>query len=616
MNKLVKICVSLIILTIVTVVYFQYRLPGVEEGHEGLYSTNDGVMYAETRALAEEGQSDMTAFTRFATGDTSAVGGRHYPNKPIGTSLAAVPFYYLGLGISEYVLPKTNKIMGGQFKTGNVATTPFRQDSASANFAAYAGSFIATGESLAKVQILVSKKGDPWTNLTLGIVKDDEGKPGTDEIGDGWVQEFQTRATWRYLTVPCSAKLEVGQKYWLVIKPSSQPVNVDGGYNLMRNNAANPAIGPAEGSMKMNPGDDWFSVKEAPFFKLYADQPVPLTPTVADYEKDRVTIFATSLLATLAAILAVFLIFLILSAIFKLSFYSSWLAALIFAFGTVNWKYSGVLFCHTFSACLVLAALYLFFSITILKKEQTARLLSLGLILGFAVFTDYPNISFVAGVLVCLCIHYFWKKPLGRNLKNIGLVIGGLLPAVAGIMFYHHRAFGSILATSYKYYTDLPVFLDRALWFSQRHLTKFLQLIFCEPSTDQGAEIYGLLYCAPFLIFALAGLYLLYKKYRPGALLILMTVLALITFVLFLDCVYGGGTHDYRYLLNAVALLMIPLGFFIEKFLFRAANQPTDVLLRFLFWGTVIFAVLIHFALITSLQAHTELIDYFWKFWR
>lgn len=612
MRNLVKIGVSIIILAIITIVYFCIHLPNSYSGYEGLFCTNDGVMYAETRAIAEEGRFDMTNYTRFATGDTSEVDGRHYPNKPIGASLAAVPLYYLGSFISSHI---PNKIITGQFKTGNVAETPYRQGSR-ADYTAMAGSFtVAENADLENVEILVSKVDYPGpTQLELKIVPDDNGQPGKDLSDGALISHYQTKEGWDYLSIPYALALQKDTKYWLVLQPSRSVTMPTGSYNIMRNDTARPDVEPTDGAMKLNPDDNWFPTKEGPFFKLFSSRPVASSPVIADYEKDRITIFTTSLLATVSAVLSVFLIFKILFSFFKLSFYSSWLSAIIFAVGTINWKYSRVFFLHTFSVFLVLLALYLLFSITILKKQGYSRFIWLGLVLGFAVFTDYANTWFVTAVLIYLAILFLKKASLINGLKIFGAVLGGIVPSVIGIVLYHRSAFGAIFTTPYSYYADFPTFLERGLWFTRSHLSNWLVMLIGRPDALPTEEVYGIFYCVPVLVFAFVGLYFFYRHNRTSALLILGATLALIIFVSFFYCVYGGGSHDYRYALTAVALLMIPLGFFIEKFLSRQANRPTDILLRFVFWGAVFFSIGIHYSLITKLQAHTGLINILYYF--
>lgn len=73
-NARCKTIVSISILGLVAAVYFIWHTPSIYMGYPGIYSTNDGVLYGETRALAEEHQFDMTSFTRFTDGDMAHSG--------------------------------------------------------------------------------------------------------------------------------------------------------------------------------------------------------------------------------------------------------------------------------------------------------------------------------------------------------------------------------------------------------------------------------------------------------------------------------------------------------------------------------------------------------------
>lgn len=543
------------------------------------------------------------------------VGERHYPNKPIGTSLAGVPLYYAGALMADYYIPKTNKIMAYQLsnKDNYLARMPRIDDSGVKNLL-LAGSFIATDENLEKVQIFVAKEGKPPTSLVVKITKNKNDQPSSEpDVGKAQIiPSYRIKENRDLFTVPYPAKLEKGEKYWLVIQSFMQVAGTDGCYKVSRGTVPSEA-----GAEAAEPDNEWHNVSQAPFFKIYSSTTVEPSAAIITYQKDRITIFAVSLLATIASILSIFFIFKILYHIFKLSFSASWLAAIAFAFGTLNWKYSRLFFSHALSVFLVLLALYLFLSIVILKRKNIFPFVLLGLALGFTLFVDYTNMLFVAGVLIYFIMYYLWSRSYRQLFRNLIWVVLGLIPSVIGILLYQLNAFGSIFATSYKYYTAFPMFLDKSLWFTKSHFDNLITLLFVgvgNPESQiyhQSDEVFGVFYSAPFLILAFVGLYYLFKRTKSIALMILGVVIAIITFVSFFHCVYGGGSHDYRYALVACVLLIIPLGFFIDKIICQRLARSWNLWWHLVFLGLLYYSIGIHFQLTTYLQAHTGLVNLF-----
>ncbi|MGH7179666.1 MAG: hypothetical protein ACREJC_19985, partial [Tepidisphaeraceae bacterium] len=210
-----------------------------------------------------------------------------------------------------------------------------------------------------------------------------------------------------------------------------------------------------------------------------------------------------------------------------------------FAFGSLVFPYSGMLFNHVIVAALLFAAWLLVSS----DRQCDRRALLAGLLLGVAALTEY-----LAGPLVLLYLVYeIWKR---RNLRRAALMCVGPALALLGLLVYHQVNFGSALTPSYVY--DNPEFVQKDLplgKFSWPDLSRLYYLSY--------HRMRGLFVCCP--VFMLPVLSLLLIRRRPRA----EEVFALALtgyFVLFLLCYHywaGGWGVGPRFLIPALAFIFI-----------------------------------------------------------
>ena len=178
-----------------------------------------------------------------------------------------------------------------------------------------------------------------------------------------------------------------------------------------------------------------------------------------------------------------------------------WAAACALGYGlaTLAWPYSTMLFGHQLVAALLLSA----FALLLRERNRSTRApVAAGLCLGLACMVEYQALL-GAGAIGVLAVR--------RGPRAIAAVIGGALPPLLVLAFYHWQAFGAPWMLAYDYST-MPF----------RHQGFFMGLGI--PNLIVLREITlgpyrGLFYSAPWLLLALPGAWLWLRSPRAfGAL--------------------------------------------------------------------------------------------------
>jgi hypothetical protein len=245
----------------------------------------------------------------------------------------------------------------------------------------------------------------------------------------------------------------------------------------------------------------------------------------------------------------------------------AFLVGLIFAFCTINWRYSTTFLIHPLSTFLILLAVY-----GLLINFSP---LVIGIIIGLSTIVEYTNLVLFFGINLAELI-------LGNFLVIPSLVVGygiGMIP----LLLYNKKCFGSPFVTSYKYGIYFKWASSPRTTFVNPMLRGILGLLFYIKKKNGFAIPGGLLSLSPVLIFGIIGYYFL-----PYNVLILFLGLTLPLFLLISKhkTYFAGGGGDYRYLSSMVPYLVIPIGVLLT-------NLP------FLLPGVIVLAVL-SFAMITA----------------
>jgi hypothetical protein len=215
-------------------------------------------------------------------------------------------------------------------------------------------------------------------------------------------------------------------------------------------------------------------------------------------------------------------LFLVLSLMGKLR--DAFFLTLIFAFGTIAFPFSTLLFSHQLCSALV----FIGFAIVYLYSHTLLIFLA-GILMGFSVVVEYPGA--IGAGLIGLYVLY------KRGLLNgaIPLALGGLL-GVSPLIYYNLSVFGKLMYTPYSVYAekasnDFPVHKEGLLGISVPYYENF-ELVFTSLHR-------GLFVLNPITILLLAAIPLAFyiKRNRSEKFL----AISLIIGYLYLNLSFGTG---------------------------------------------------------------------------
>jgi hypothetical protein len=230
-------------------------------------------------------------------------------------------------------------------------------------------------------------------------------------------------------------------------------------------------------------------------------------------------------------------------------------AAAVVAYGLLTpvLAYAGSFYGHQLSAALLLGAFYLLF--TARQRLLAGRLFAVGLLLGYAVVTEYPA-ALGAASLSLYALGRLWKPRRAPHV--IWLVLGGLVVALPW-MAYNTAVFGGPLALGYS---------NSELWLAEHH-TGFMSLTWPHAAALWGITFglfRGLFVLSPVLLLALPGFGLWWRsgRHRAEWWVALSSSLAFFLFNASSVMWWGGFAVGPRYLLPGLPFLALPLGFELD----------------------------------------------------
>jgi hypothetical protein len=268
---------------------------------------------------------------------------------------------------------------------------------------------------------------------------------------------------------------------------------------------------------------------------------------------------------------------------------------------TPAFAYAGSFYGHQLSAACLFAAFALVFVGT--KPLSTLALLTVGLLLGYSVVTEYPSVL-IAGVLFLYTLYRL------RDRRRIGWVILTGAAIAAGWMFYNAYVFGSPLELGYSH---------SELWMDQHH-TGFMSLTLPRWDATWGitfSPFRGLFVLSPLLLLAFPGFVLWYRsrEHRPEMWVALASIGAMFLFNSSSIMWWGGFAVGPRYLLPMLPFMAVSLVAVFREWKGRAWARVSSVALG-------IWSLVATWGLTLAGQAfppdtlRNPLVEYAWPRWQ
>jgi hypothetical protein len=237
----------------------------------------------------------------------------------------------------------------------------------------------------------------------------------------------------------------------------------------------------------------------------------------------------------------------------------SLLTGLAYGLLTPAFAYANNFYSHQLSAALLFAAFLLAFHLQ--KMNKIARLVGIGLLLGYAVISEY-QVVLIAAILFGYTFYQLFRT---ENGLKIGWVLLAGLGVMAGWMIYNTLIFGGPFNLSYQYSAEWTV----------QHQTGFMSLTYPHWDAVWGitfSPFRGLFLLSPVLLLAFPGLVLWWrnKVFRPELWVVVSVILAMGLFNSSSVMWWGGFAIGPRYFLPAVPWMVLPLGFFLNRTLKKA----------------------------------------------
>jgi hypothetical protein len=231
--------------------------------------------------------------------------------------------------------------------------------------------------------------------------------------------------------------------------------------------------------------------------------------------------------------------------------------ALAYGLGTMALPYSNALYQHQLAAFGTFTGFYLLYRVI---RENASRrwLWVVGVLFSFVVITEYP-------VVPVLAILFLWAFFSMKDWGALYRVVLGAIPL--GLLFaaYNFAIFGTPLPAGYEYSTN---------WQGE-HNSGFFSLGLPNLDRIYGltlSPVRGIFVMSPFLILALWGIWLMFRK-QPQQRGLLAVILLSCGFIFMYNASsvmwWGGFTIGPRYLIPMLPFMVLPIAFVLNVLLPR-----------------------------------------------
>lgn len=240
----------------------------------------------------------------------------------------------------------------------------------------------------------------------------------------------------------------------------------------------------------------------------------------------------------------------------------AFIATLAIALGTMALPYGIVFYGHQLVAVLLFCAFWMIFW---LRRNsdllRPAYLFGLGLLLGFALITEYPT----ALIVLPLVLYYLWllwrAHPQRLAVGLLAPALGGLIP-ITMMLVYNTVTFGGPFTIGYNHVENEQFNEAMAQGLMGIHLPQPRVLFYLtfHPAMGQFWQ-------SPILLLAVIGLVCMFRRpdYRVEALLATVVVLGYLLMNAGYFMWWGGWAFGPRHFVPALPFLLMPLLFVPER---------------------------------------------------
>jgi hypothetical protein len=224
--------------------------------------------------------------------------------------------------------------------------------------------------------------------------------------------------------------------------------------------------------------------------------------------------------------------------------------ALLYGLGTIAWYYAKSAFSEPLTVLLLLGAL--------LAGERRRYVLA-GAALGGMLLTRQTALLLVVPVVAWALLREHWMGE-GEALRSTVALLSPVGLGLAAMLGYNGYRFGNLLESGY----------GRIFWSTPFFVGLYNQLL----SPGKGLFVF-----MPILLLGVAGWRALFRERRDWAWLVLASVVCyLVPHALYANW-SGGGGWGPRLLMPIVPLLMLPMGYVIQRWQYRRVGRIALLLL-------------------------------------
>jgi len=238
------------------------------------------------------------------------------------------------------------------------------------------------------------------------------------------------------------------------------------------------------------------------------------------------------------------------------------LVTLAVCLGTPFYIYSAAYYGHSLVGMLLFVVFFIWFGMKNEAGISPLKTFLSGILLGYAVITEYPA-AFIVLILGLYLLFILWKKKMWLDLKlYLLLALGAAIPLAAFIL-YNHSVYGTLLAIGYSDETVPSFRTVESTGLMGIGLPKLQILFFMTFHTTM-----GIFWQSPILLLAFIGWFGMLRdpQNRPEA---IFSFSAILLYFLLLSGYYawwGGLAFTPRHIIPVLPFFGIPLAFLPKKF--------------------------------------------------